>query len=241
MVTLYQFPISHFCEKIRWALDYKNIDYKTINMIPGLHINQTKKMGIKSAVPIIKHKNKLIQGSSEIIDYLDSEFSGKPLTPTNEAAKKDALKWENYLDKEIGITVRLCIYNILLNYPKIVKPFFTHNGPWYGSLFLSFAYPKISSKMRYYMKINSETAIIAKQQLLLAVDKLDSHYKTNPFLVGDQFTRADLSAAALLAPLSMQPKYGLNWPNDIPDELNLLMDEFKDKTKWVDRFYHDYR
>jgi Glutathione S-transferase, N-terminal domain len=27
MIQLYQFPFSHFCEKARWALDYKSIAY----------------------------------------------------------------------------------------------------------------------------------------------------------------------------------------------------------------------
>ncbi|MCP3675846.1 MAG: glutathione S-transferase family protein, partial [Gammaproteobacteria bacterium] len=44
MIKLYQFPISHYCEKIRWSLDYKNLDYKIINLLPGLHIKTTKKL-----------------------------------------------------------------------------------------------------------------------------------------------------------------------------------------------------
>jgi len=241
MITLYQFPISHFCEKIRWALDYKNLNYKIVNMIPGLHIGQTKKMGVKSSVPILEHENNYIQGSSEIIDYLDFSFPDKILTPSEESSIKEANEWERYLANHVGVTVRLCIYNILLDHPKIVKPFFTHNGPWYGNLFLSFAYPKLASKMRYFMKINSETAIEAKKQLSIAVDRLHEHYQNNQYLVGKEFTRADLTAAALLAPLSMQPKYGLDWPKEMPDELENLMDEFATRTKWVNRVYERHR
>ena len=241
MITLYQFPISHFCEKIRWAVDYKNLDHKIVNMVPGLHINQTKKMEIKSSVPILEHDNNYIQGSSEIIDYLDFTFPEKILTPNEEAEIKEASYWENYLANEVGVTVRLCIYNILLDYPKVVKPFFAHKGPWYSNLFLSFAYPKLASKMRLLMKINPETAVEAKSRLSKAVDRLHEHYQNNPYLVGNRFTRADLTAAALLAPLSQQPKYGLDWPKELPEELSSLMDEFTDRTKWVNRMYGDYR
>lgn len=38
MLTLYQFPISHYCEKIRWALDFKQLKYNTVNLLPALHI-----------------------------------------------------------------------------------------------------------------------------------------------------------------------------------------------------------
>ena len=241
MITLYQFPISHYCEKIRWTLDFKKLDHQLINLIPGLHIKQTKKLGLRSAVPILQHNDKFIQGSNRIIDYLDEQFPHNSLTPTDEKLKGEALDWENYLDKEVGVPVRLCVYNILLEHPEIVKPFFAENGPWYGRLFLAFAFPKLRSKMRYFMKINDDTSRISKQTLSTAIERLDMHYQNNRFLVGDEFTRADLSAAALLAPLIMPKQYGLNWPENIPLELQSLIDKFRDKISWVDRIYREHR
>lgn len=241
MIRLYQFPISHYCEKIRWVLDFKKLDHQLINMIPGLHIKQTKKMGLRSAVPIIQHGNNFVQGSNKIIDYLDEHFPHKSLTPTDEKLKNEVLEWESYLDKEIGVPVRLCVYNILLEHPEIVKPFFAHKGPWYGKLFLTFAFPKLRNKMRYFMNINDETSVVSKQKLSNTIDKLNAHYQSKPFLVGEQFTRADLSAAALLAPLVMPKQYGLNWPEQIPVKLQQLMDEFENRIKWVDQIYKQYR
>jgi len=112
-------------------------------------------MGVKSSVPILEHEGQFIQGSTEIIDYLDSTFPEKILTPKDPTLKKKALYSESHLANEIGVPVRLCIYHIPLDYPKIVKPFFAHNGPWYSHLFLTFAYSKIASKIRCFMKINS--------------------------------------------------------------------------------------
>ncbi len=241
MIKLYQFPISHYCEKVRWALDYKQLKHEVINMVPGLHVNQTKKMGLRTSVPILQHDDKFIQGSIEIIDYLDEEFSFNQLTPGNENLKSKAIEWELYLDKEVGIHVRRCVYNILLEHPEIVKPFFAHNGPWYGRLFLAYNFPKLRSRMRKFMDINDESSVKSEKKLNLSIEKLDNHYQTNNFLVGDQFTRADLSAAALFAPLTMQKEYGLNWPENIPQKLQELMDEFSDKIKWVDKVYKGYR
>ena len=78
-ILLYQFPISHYCEKVRWALDFKGLAYTQINCLPGLHVKQNKKLAKHSSVPILKHKGTVIQGSAKIIDYLETTFPEKPL------------------------------------------------------------------------------------------------------------------------------------------------------------------
>ena len=241
MLKLYQFPISHYCEKIRWALEFKNIDHEIKNLIPGLHLLKTKKLAPESSVPILTHKGLVIQGSSEIISYLDKTFPERRLTPKETHERDKVLEWENYIDNEIGKNVRLCCYHILLNHPDIVIPFFTYNAPWYGKPFLAIMFPKLKVKMIHRMKINDVAAKKARKNLTIAVDKLNSHYQDHEFLVGDQFSRADLTAASLLAPLCMPEKYGLYWPEKIPDKLEELMTEFSGKTQCVHDLYEKYR
>lgn len=231
MLTLLQFPISHYCEKIRWTLDYKNIDHEVINLLPGLHVLKTKKLAPNTSVPILVHDDKVIQGSSKIITYLDKVYPEKSLTPEKGKLKDNALEWEKYVDKEVGINVRRCCYHILLEHPDILIKYFAHQGPWYGKPLLRFMFPKLKKKMREIMNINEKTAETSKTHLSIAIDKIYSHLQEHSFLVGNQFTRADLAAASLIAPLRMPEKYGLNWPKNVPAQLEKLTEEFKEKTK----------
>ena len=91
------------------------------------------------------------------------------------------------------------------------------------------------------MNINEKTAEASKAHLGIAFDKIYSHLQEHSFLVGNQFSRADLAAASLIAPLRMPEKYGLNWPKNVPSQLEELSDEFNEKTKWVDELYKSYR
>ena len=241
MITLYQFPISHYCEKIRWALDFKNISYQIKNLLPGLHISKTRKMAPDTCVPILVHDDRVIQGSDSIITYLDETFAEQSLTPATDQLKNEALEWEQYVDREVGIHVRRCCYHVLLEHPDIVIPFFTYQGPWYGGLYIRFAYPKLKKAMRKYLNINEESEQRSRDRLRVAIDKLYSHLRQNAFLVGDQFSRADLSAASLLAPLCMPDKYGLNWPDQLPPEFETLVKEFHPKINWVDKIYARFR
>ena len=241
MIRLYQFPISHFCEKARWALDHKGLDYELKNLLPGLHSRTTTKLARHSSVPILVEDHHVIQGAAEIITYLDEQYPDKPLTPKDDSTRQQALEWERYLDKEIGIHLRRCAYHILLNYPTVVIGFFTQDGPWYGKLLLKAMFPKLKAAMHERMKINDETAKVSREHLANAIDRLQQHLGENRFIVDGRFTRADLSAAALLAPLRMPDKYGLNWPAQIPEEFQALVKEFECKTAWVDDLYRDYR
>lgn len=241
MIKLFQFPISHYCEKARWALDHKQIPYQAINLIPGLHLKPTKKLGVRSSVPILQHNDKVVAGSSQIIDHLETLKPQNPLTFDNELLNKQVVDWEAILDSTAGINVRLAAYHVLLEHPEIVKPFFTHQGPWYGSLFVSFAFNKLSKTMRKLMNINQQTFDSGKQSLHLLLDKLSEHYSHSEFLVGDRFSRADLTAAALFAPLVMPQGYGLNWPNKVPEDYQELLNEFSEKLSWVEPLYQKYR
>ena len=241
MITLYQFPISHYCEKIRWALDYKQIKYEIKNLIPGLHISKVRRLAPDTSVPILAHDETVIQGSDSIISYLDETFPERSLTPAIGQLKDEALEWEQYVDSEVGIHVRRCCYHILLEHPGIVIPFFTHNGPWYGGLYLLIGFPKLKKTMRKFMNINEESAQRSRERLEIAIERLHGHLQDNAFLVGDQFTRADLSAASLLAPLRKPEKYGLNWPDQLPQRFEDLVDGFQPKINWVDEIYDKFR
>ena len=83
-LKLYQFAISHYCEKIRWALDYKGLNYETVNLLPGQHVKTIRKLtGEASSVPVLDHDGHVVQGSAAILDYLDQTFPEHPLTPAD--------------------------------------------------------------------------------------------------------------------------------------------------------------
>ncbi|MEQ1484684.1 glutathione S-transferase family protein [Methyloglobulus sp.] len=241
MLTLYQFPISHYCEKVRWSLDHKSLNYQIKNLLPGLHTLTTKKLSQSSSLPILVHDGKAIQNSSDILTYLDTQFPQNPLTPEDETLKQEAADWEKFADEQIGIAVRVVCYHVLLDHPEIVIPFFAHNGHWYGSYLLKAISPKLLLVMRKGMNINAETAETANKQLGFALDKIHSRLQDQPFLVGEQFTRADIAVASLLAPLCKPVKYGLEWPKHFPESLEAVIRQHSEKLAWVDRLYAEYR
>lgn len=241
MLTLYQFPISHYCEKIRWALDYKGLDYTIVNLLPGSHVKIVKKMAPRSEVPVLVHKGRVVQNSSDIITYLDENFPDRPLTPASPEQQAQACEWETYVDEQVGPHIRLYCYYYFLDRPDILLPLLTQGQPWYKRLVFRLVFPRVRTVIRRFLHINERTAAVSLQKLNQAIDRLHAHLEQHPFLAGDTFSRADLAAAALLAPLCTPEKYGLEWPAAFPDEMAAALDDLRPKLAWVDELYRTWR
>ena len=241
MIELYQFPLSHYCEKVRWALDYKKLHYTPRNLLPGLHIKKAKKLSKSSSLPILLHNGFAVSGSTDIITYLEQQFPDYTLTPLDAQLRHETLRWESYADNEIGGYVRQVCYHTLLDHPDLVIPFFTNNGPWYGRFLLKRIFPQLQSRMRRYMDVNDQSVEFALQKLDQAIDKIAAHLQAREFFVGQQFTRADIGVASLLAPFCRPQKYGLDWPERYPDKLEEVVERYAQKLNWVNDLYKLYR
>ena len=241
MLILYQFPISHYCEKVRWALDFKGIPYRAVNLLPGAHTRTTRRLARRTSVPVLVDAGRTLQGSADIITYLDQAYPAKPLTPESAAERTEAEGWEQFVDEELGVHVRRICYHVLLDHPKIVIPFFTHNGPWYGSLLLRTLFSRLANRMRAFMDINEDTAAESLERLDAALDVLEAALGPRRFLVGERFSRADLAVAALLAPMVRPKGYGLEWPANIPQPLGAIMDARQGRLRWVVDQYDSFR
>ena len=241
MTTLYQFPLSHFCEKARWALDYHSIPHQQQTVLPGLHYLRANRMGLpQPTLPILRHNGRLIQNSSAIITYLDQHYPNNMLTPIDPTLKQQALDWEAYVDQEIGPHIRRVFYAHALPNKKLTFYFFALGAPVYGRVFLHIAYPIIRRAMQRTMNITPATTKASIDHLKEPLAKLQEAYSQKPYLIGDRFTRADLAAAALLAPPHKLPQYGIVWPH-LPAALEEILAQWIAQTPWLPSLYQHHR
>ena len=239
MIELYQFPFSHYCEKVRWALDYKGIAYRPVNLLPGFHFRYLAKLAPKTSVPVLRDCAIVVQDSSAIIDYLDQRYANPSLTPSDPNAAREALDWEEYLDEQIGVNIRLWFYHHALPVRRLAVSFLLEGAAWHKKPLFVIVYPKVRRAMLKSMDINSDTARQAEERLRAALEKLDEALVGRRFLVNDQFSRADLTACALLR-RSCMPK---ETSKEIPPAVRKLRDELKNRhlCQWVRSVYACYR
>lgn len=83
-VLLHQFSSSHFNEKARWVLDYKQVEHTRIGYLPGPHIPQMKKLSGQSATPVLEWDGEIVHGSTAIIEYVERKVPEPALLPPDQ-------------------------------------------------------------------------------------------------------------------------------------------------------------
>jgi len=243
MITLYQFEFSHFCEKARWALDYKGLPHERKNLLPGLHTRVARKLALNSSLPIMVDNGTVVQDSTSIITFLDKVYPDRPLTPRDAQEAKEALAWEEYLDEEIGVPVRLWFYYHALPDRDCALRFLLDGAPWYGRPLFTLIYPKVRTAMTALMDIRAESARQSEGRLRVALDKLDDAVRERRFLVGDRFSRADLTACALLRRHCAAGKENAEITAAAPAAVVALRDAHRARpfVSWVRETYRRHR
>ncbi len=242
-MKLYQFPVSHFCEKARWALDYKNLSYEQINLIPGLHGFVVKRLAPESAVPVLCVNDQTIQGSSQIIDYLDQIEPERFLGFSDSSLKDVADKLEVFLDDKVGPLLRSVAYHVLFKHREELTALWAQRGPFYSRAWLKLTLPVLVRYIGQNYDTGDASAQKNRDKLDKALECLDRIYTRRPFLVGDHFSRVDLTAAALLAPLAQPDQHPIPPPIQFPDELETYRLQQLDRPvmQRVLALYRDYR
>jgi glutathione S-transferase len=243
MLKLYTFNLSHFAEKARWALDYEGIPYEEKVLLPGPHQLVTRRVAGRTSVPVLEHDGRFVQGSSAIIDYVADHLGGTRLTSVDTAARAKALELEKTLDHAFGRGVQQVLYSALLKDRSTVIDLWSSGGPFWARGFYAVAFPAIASAVkRMYKTADVEGVAKAKQRFATTFDDLDPVLLKQRYLGGDGPNRADITLAALLAPVCRVPEHRVNWP-PMPPELADFEASLRDRPTWnhVLRMYRDHR
>jgi glutathione S-transferase len=213
---LYVFAISHFCEKARWACDRKGMPYQLVPLLPGVHLWTMRRFSRQSQVPLLIHGEQRIQGSADIIDYLDATFPTAPLSPAEPEALAAARAWEIELDRELGERLRRIYYFQAFQNPGYLAAEWGLGGPFWSSWFYALAMPRMRRAIFEMYEVSAATAQADLGHLDALFERLDRHFAAGRFLVGDAFSRADLALASLAAGLLRPPEHPAQVPQRRP-------------------------
>lgn len=204
MRTLYQFSISHYCEKTRWQLDHKGLAYRVEHLFPGLHRLKTRRMAGTTSLPILRDGARVVADSTDIALYLEATYPQAPLLPPAGPLRDEILALEDRHDR-LGVHVRRWLYGQIEDWASVTDAMLRVHRPLFG--LRDRAKPMLVKGLRTLYGVTPERVAKSEAELLDGLEALEKRIHNDPsrYLVGDRLSLADISAAALYAPLLSPP------------------------------------
>ena len=203
---LWHIPLSHYNEKVRWALDYKGIAHRRRVLGPDYLIRAWRATG-QGKLPILWLGGRAIADSTRIIAALEECYPEPPLYPRDEPARQRALALEEDLDETLGPALRAAVVTPLFrNDPDIALRVLMTGMPEKAYRRLRPLLRIFPSYYRFRHKISEANLEKDRAAVAAALDHIEQERRGRAYLVGEAFTVADLTAAALLGALLQPPE-----------------------------------
>ena len=243
LVTLHQFSSSHFNEKARWVLDWKNVEHKRISYLPGPHIPAMKELSNQSSTPVLDWDGQIISGSGHIVDFVNAQIADKPLYPDSPEQRVQITAWCRRLDDELGPAVRTIAWSAMIDHAAYAIRVFGRGKSKITLFFYSLIFPFLKSVIGKANGVNPKNIELSREIIRRYLDEIETSVAATGYLVGDQFTAADLTAAALIAPLANPDHIDMKRPSPVLPALQEILDHYAEHPAiaWVEQQYRVHR
>jgi glutathione S-transferase len=217
--VLITIPISHYCEKARWALDRAGVGYRERAHLQIVHWFHVKRAGGRWTAPVLVCGDAALADSADIVDYADSRAPAeRRLFPGDAEMAAEVRALERDFDLRLGPHGRRWMYDAIRGRRDLATAYAPTGVPAWQRRALPLAYPAVAFVIDRYLDITPATAAASQRECRAVFDAVAERLADGRrYLVGDRFTAADLTFAALAAPLVMPREYAVPLPQ--PDEL----------------------
>jgi len=204
--VLWHIEISHFNEKVRWALDLKGVPHVRKAVTPGLQQFRAFRLARAQTTPILEVDGEAIVDSTRILEAIERRWPEPPLYPAGDDERRQALELEEFFDEQCGHDLRRVIFNDLMSEPQTFLD--TLYGPDHPRMkLLQRLEPVLTPIVKTRFSIKPDRVEQSKQKVRAALDRLAAEVGPSGYLVGASFSVADLSAAAIFSPLVAPPQF----------------------------------
>jgi glutathione S-transferase len=243
--TLIAIAISHYCEKVRWAMDYLDIEYVEEDHAPPFHRQYTSRHQGTTVPVLVTHEQALVN-SRDIMHYLDTVAVEKQLYPQDAELRQQAETLEELFDQKLGVATRNWGYYYAIQQPLKVAIAWGINSPLSEKIKCIIATPKISGLLRQKYNVTEASKEKALQDIKEVFNVVNQRLNSGQkYLLGNNLSSADITFAALASPV-IRPEYHPVYSSQLsklPTEIVSVIEDLR-KTpagELVMRMYREHR
>jgi glutathione S-transferase len=246
-LTLITIGLSHYCEKARWALDRAGVGYVEQSYPPILHYVATLPRYRQRTTPILVTPHGALRDSTSIVRHAD-QFLNEPdrLFPSDSIELAEVERLVQLFDTKLGpATRRLAYYYLLDDVTAFTRTALAKSGALERAAF-RLSRPAVAKTIRLGLKIDREGAKKSEERLQAVFDEADAKLlRGGPYFLGSRLTAADLTFAALAAPVLIPLQYA--WPlpelDQTPAAFRAIAERYRSRPAgaFALRFYAEQR
>lgn len=197
MLVLYNSPHSTCSQRVRICFAEKSLKWgdRRVNLAANEHLNpEYLAINPNGVVPTLVHDSTVVADSHVICEYLDEVFPTSPLTPRDPGARARMRAWMRYIEEVLTVAVRYPSFNMAFvqRYDGLTEQEFREQYSDIRPL-----------RMQFYRRMGptgfSDKEIeAALENCVRSVMRMDDALKAGPWLVGDEYTLADIAVVPLI-------------------------------------------
>ncbi len=236
---LWQYSFSNFNEKARWALDFKGVAHERHSLAPGF----PRAMALSRSggtLPVLDLDGDRVVDSTRIIEALERRFPQPALYPADADQRRQALELEEFFDEHAGHDMRRVAFWEIRDDPAYVASFLATDQGRATHAALRTAMPVGWQIVKRRYGFTEEAFERSRAALLTALERIEAERDGGDHLVGEQFSVADLTAAALLFPLAWPEELQYDYPKPPPSEFRDSLAEHP-AVAWIRSVYRRHR
>lgn len=211
-LRLISIGFSHFCEKARWALDRSALEYGEDDHVPLLHWRASFGARGGRTVPVLVTPCAVLRESTQIVRFVDEHLPPeRRLIPDDPAQRAEVMELMEAFDRGLGPAVRRSVYFNVLPHRDVAAELLSSTGPAWERRLARRLFPVLRAAIVRGLKVEPAAVERSRQRIEQIFGEVDARLADGRrYLVGDRFSAADLTLAALAGLLVRPPQYG--WP-----------------------------
>ncbi len=224
---------SHYCEKARWGLERARIGFVEEAHVPVFHYAASLVRHGQRTTPLLITPHGTMRDSTDILRHADKFVEAtERLFPMDPALLSEVDAWEDIFDRKLGPATRRLAYFHIIDDAEAMRGTLGARVPATERALLGATLPAVVAFLRWGLRIDAEGAAKSEERLTQVFDEVEARLADGRrYLVGERFSAADLTFAALAAPVLLPPEYG--WPlprlDECPADLRAFVDRFRSR------------
>jgi glutathione S-transferase len=187
------------------------VPYREERHLQGLHVLAARRAGGGRTVPVlVTQAGDVLAESAAIVRWADASLYDDP----------GAAAFEARLDAGLGPDGRLWMYHHTLPVVRGLAPWALAGVPRRERAAFAVGGRLVEPALRRYLGVTAEAAAAALERVDAVFDEIAARLR-GPFLLGERFSAADLTFAALAAAVLVPAEYGSPLPpvEALPDAM----------------------